>query len=89
MKQNWNKFWTWYERHFVKSFVITGIIIFVQYPHMLWNADLYFELGIGIAHQHPILDFVLYGVDPLEIILSLDWFMKVYTAIRIRNAKRH
>lgn len=33
---------------------------------MVWNADLYLELGM-ISRINPIYDFVLYGIDLIEI----------------------
>jgi hypothetical protein len=33
---------------------------------MIWNADLYLELGL-ISRMNPVTDFILYGVDLLEV----------------------
>lgn len=46
------------------SFVFAVHII--QIPHMVWNADMLLESGM-VSRVNPILDFILYGVDLLEI----------------------
>ena len=67
----WSSFWNWYDRQITKSLIITAIIIYIQIPHMVWNADLYLEAGM-ISRVHPILDFFMYGVDLIEIIPMIN-----------------
>lgn len=81
----WTKFWQWYERHTVESLLITAIIVYIQIPHMVWNADLYLQLGV-ISHVHPVLDFFLYGVDLIEIIPMINIAMLLY--VKIKNGKQ-
>ena len=38
----------------------------IQIPHMIWNADMLLEQGL-VSRYNPILDFILYSVDLLEI----------------------
>ena len=33
---------------------------------MIWNADMYMEIGM-MSRVNPVMDFILYGVDLLEI----------------------
>ena len=33
---------------------------------MIWNADIYLELGI-VSRINPVYDFILYGIDLIEI----------------------
>ena len=83
----WSRFWAWYERHITESLAITALIIYIQIPHMIWNADLYLEAGM-ISHIHPILDFFLYGVDLVEIFPMINIGFLIYSRIRkSRNSK--
>ena len=77
----WAKFWAWYERHITESLAITALIIYMQIPHMVWNADLYLEAGL-ISHVHPVLDFFLYGVDLIEIFPMINIGFLIYSRIR-------
>jgi len=77
----WTKFWSWYERHMTESLAITALIIYMQIPHMIWNADLYLEVGM-ISHVHPVLDFFLYGVDLIEIFPMINIGFLIYSRIR-------
>lgn len=82
----WNRFWKWYESRILGSIVIVGVIQFIQIPHMVWNADLYLEFGV-ISRIHPILDFLLYGVDLIEIVSIINVGMIIYSIVRNRRAK--
>ena len=83
----WSRFWAWYERHITESLAITALIIYIQIPHMIWNADLYLEAGM-ISHVHPILDFFMYGVDLIEIFPMINIGFLIYSRIRkSRNSK--
>jgi len=82
----WTRFWKWYESKILGSIVIVGVIQFIQIPHMIWNADLYLELGV-ISRIHPVLDFLLYGVDLLEIVSIINVSMIIFSIVRNRRAK--
>ena len=77
----WDRFWTWYERHTTKSLLVMAIIIYIQIPHMIWNADLYLELGM-ISRTNIVLDFFLYGVDLIEVIPMISVAMMIYAKVR-------
>jgi len=77
----WHRFWNWYERKILGSIVIIAIIQFIQIPHMIWNADLYFEFGV-ISRIHPILDFFFYGIDLIEIVTIINIGMVLFSLIR-------
>jgi hypothetical protein len=77
----WKEFWAWYERHTTESLLVTAIIIYIQIPHMVWNMDLYLEMGM-ISRVNPILDFFLYGVDLIEVIPMINIGMLIYSRIR-------
>ena len=80
----WKAFWEWYERHTTESLLATAVIIYMQIPHMIWNADLYLQLGM-ISHVHPVLDFFLYGIDLVEIIPMINIGMIIYAKVRKRG----
>lgn len=84
----WGRFWAWYENKVLGSIVIIAIIQFIQIPHMVWNADLYLELGT-ISRLHPALDWLLYGVDLIEIVSIVNVGMIMYSMLKKRRAKTH
>ncbi len=84
----WNKFWKWYENKVLGSVLIIAVIQFIQIPHMVWNADLYLELGV-ISRLHPALDWLLYGVDLIEIISIINVGMIIFSMIKKRKKQRH
>ena len=77
----WNRFWSWYEKHVTESLILTAFIIYIQIPHMVWNADLYLETGM-ISRVHPILDFFMYGVDLIEIFPMINIGFLIYSGVR-------
>jgi hypothetical protein len=48
---------------------------------MIWNADLYLEMGM-ISRVNPILDFMLYGVDLIEVFPMINIGMLIYSRMR-------
>ena len=52
--------------YFKYSVTFIFIVHIVQIPHMIWNADMLLESGY-VARADPLLDFILYSVDLLEI----------------------
>ena len=77
----WERFWNWYDRQITKNLIITAIIVYLQIPHMWWAGDLYLQLGI-ISRINPVTDFLLYGIDLIEILLMLKVGMMIYGRIR-------
>lgn len=83
----WNKFWKWYEDKILGSIVIIAVIQFIQIPHMIWNADLYLEMGV-VSLVHPALDWLLYGVDLIEIVSIINVGMIMYSLLQKRRVQR-
>jgi len=79
----WDRFWDWYTRQLKGSLLFLLVIHIIQIPHMVWNADMYFEMG-NIARVNPVLDFLLYGVDLVELI-SLAQVISLIYAHGIRH----
>ena len=82
----WNKFWKWYEDKILGSIVIIAAIQFIQIPHMIWNADLYLEMGI-VSRVHPVVDWLLYGVDLIEIVSIINVGMIMYSMLKQRRRR--
>ena len=83
----WDRFWKWYEGKILGSLIILAVIQFIQIPHMVWNADLMLEVGY-ISHIHPALDWLLYGVDLIEIVSIINVIMMIYAVIKKRRHRR-
>ena len=73
----WNRFWNWYEKKLMGSLAFLLMVHIVQIPHMIWAADVYMQLGI-ISRIHPIIDFLLYGVDLVELLSLAQIIMLIY-----------
>ena len=73
----WNRFWNWYEKQLMGSLAFLLMVHVVQIPHMIWAADVYMELGM-ISRIQPILDFLLYGVDLVELLSLAQIIMLIY-----------
>ena len=52
---------------------------------MIWNADLMLEVGI-VSRIHPVIDWLLYGVDLIEIISIINVGMIMFSLIKKRMA---
>ncbi len=74
------KFWNWYKTKLAESITIVFIIHILQLPHMFWAGDVYLQTNI-LARQNGVLDFILYGIDLVEIPsiinVGLLWFYHV------------
>ena len=73
----WNRFWNWYEKQLMGSLAFLLMVHVVQIPHMIWAADVYMHIGI-ISRIHPIIDFLLYGVDLVELLSLAQIIMLIY-----------
>jgi len=67
------------------SIILIAIIQFIQIPHMVWNADLMLEVGV-VSRVHPVIDWLLYGVDLIEIVSIVNVGMIMYSLIKKRLA---
>ncbi len=83
----WGRFWNWYENKILGSVVIIAIIQFIQIPHMVWNADLYLEFGV-ISRIHPAIDWLLYGVDLIEIVSIINVGMIMFSLMKKRRKNK-
>jgi len=80
----WKRFWNWYDNKILGSVIVIAVIQFIQIPHMVWNADLYLETGM-ISRIHPAIDWLLYGVDLIEIVSIINIGMIMYSLIQKRR----
>ena len=81
----WVRFWGWYSRNIEKSLLVTLIILLSQIPHFFWGGDVLLQSGY-IANANPITDFILYGVDLLEIPLIIKTTID-FIVLKRRNKK--
>ena len=61
-------FLNWYNRHLTESLAISAFILYLQIPHTISAAECFFDGNVGLYGFHPITDFLLYGIDLLELI---------------------
>ncbi len=80
------KFLDWYERHMAKSLIISAIILYAQIPHTITAAECFFG-----DHDHTlifgkniILDFLIYGIDLLELIPIIGITLAIVSKLRHR-----
>lgn len=60
------RFWDWYQTKISEAIAFLFITHILQIPHFIWAGDLYLQTGM-VGHLHPVLDFIMYGVDLIEI----------------------
>ena len=77
-------FLDWYERHITESMLVTAIILYLQIPHTITAAECFFgdHNNTFLFGKHVILDFLLYGVDLLEIIPIIAVTLGIIATIR-------
>ncbi len=80
--QKFLKWWGDKTAHWIGFIVVVHV---AQIPHMVWNADIYLELGI-ISRINPVYDFILYGIDLIEIPSIM---IAITTLIAYLNKKRN
>ena len=81
-----SRFLDWYERHITEGQLISAIILYLQIPHSWWALECIF--GQGILHGHGVVvDFLLYGIDTLEMIPIIGITLAIITKVR-KNRKK-
>ena len=78
------KFLNWYERHMAKSLIVSAVILYAQIPHTITAAECFFG-----DHDHTlifgkniILDFLIYGIDLLELIPIIGITLAIISKLR-------
>ena len=78
------KFLDWYEKHMAKSLIISAVILYAQIPHTITAAECFFG-----DHDHTlifgkniILDFLIYGIDLLELIPIIGITLAIVSKLR-------
>ena len=78
------RFLDWYERHMAKSLIISAVILYAQIPHTITAAECFFG-----DHDHTlifgkniILDFLIYGIDLLELIPIIGITIAIVSKVR-------
>ena len=81
-------FFKWYEDKTAHAVTFVFVTQVLQIPHFIWAGDAYLQLGI-VAHIHPVLDFLLYGIDLIEIPSLIIATLLFVTHVRKRYARTH
>lgn len=76
-----------WEKFLVGNLFASAIVLYLQIPHTLTAADCFFNLGMGVIHFHPFLDFLLYSIDLLEVIPMFGVTMNLVVMVRARWKK--
>lgn len=78
------RFLNWYEKHMAKSLIISAVILYAQIPHTVTAAECFFG-----DHDHTliygkniILDFLIYGIDLLELIPIIGVTLAIVSKVR-------
>jgi hypothetical protein len=75
-------FWAWYNRRVTESLLVTAVILYLQIPHTITAAECFFLETNYFIHVHPVTDFLLYGIDLLEIIPLVAISMTLYARFK-------
>ena len=81
-----NRFWNWYQTKIVHAIGFLFITHILQIPHFIWAGDAWLQSGY-VAHLHPVLDFLLYGIDLIEIPALINVTLLFIAQLRKRNVK--
>ena len=83
----WKRFWTWYQKRIIESLIVSTVILYLQIPHTITAAECFFSDTNYMFGVNPISDFLLYGIDLLELIPIIALTSQLYAQIRKkRNA---
>jgi len=80
------QFLEWYDRHMAKSLIITAIILYAQIPHTITAAECFFgdHDHTLIYGKNAVLDFLIYGIDLLELIPIIGITLTIVAKFRKR-----
>ena len=80
------RFLEWWETKLLISSGLMTFILILQIPHFLWAGDAIARTG-NVYGASPISDFILYGIDLIEIPLIILALLNFITYIRKRVKK--
>jgi len=83
----WSRFWNWYEKRVISSLTITAVILYLQVPHTWTAAECFFGGSNFLFGLHPVTDFLLYGIDLLELIPIVAVTSQIYAQIRKKRKR--
>jgi len=76
-----SRFLDWYEGHLTHSLALSAFVLYLQIPHSLWALECIW--GEGVLHGHGIIvDFLLYGIDTLEMIPIIGVTLAIISKVR-------
>jgi hypothetical protein len=80
------RFWNWYQTKLTAAITFVFITQVLQIPHFIWAGDAYLQTGM-ITYLHPVLDFVLYGIDLIEIPSLINVTLLFVAHLKSRHAR--
>lgn len=85
IKNLWGRFWSWYQKRIIESLIISTIILYLQIPHTITAAECFFSDTNYLFGVNPITDFLLYGIDLLELIPIIALTSQLYAQLKGRK----
>ena len=76
-----NRFLDWYKTKTSWALAFLFVTHIIQIPHMVWVGDVYLQTGT-IAFIYPVADFLLYGIDLIEIPNILNVTLLFFAHVR-------
>jgi len=80
-------FFNWYEKHVVKGFIASAVVLYLQIPHTIYAFECTLNQYLLLYNVNPILNFFLYSIDLLEIIPIFGVTIGIVTLVKKRWRK--
>jgi hypothetical protein len=81
------RFWNWYQTKLTAAVGFLFVTHILQIPHFVWAGDAYLQTGL-ITYIHPVIDFIMYGIDLVEIPALINVTLLFVAHIRNGRMKR-
>ena len=78
------RFLEWYDRRMTESLSISAVILYLQIPHTITAAECFFgdHNSTMLFVKNIVLDFLLYGIDLLEMIPIIGITLTIIARIK-------
>ena len=81
------RFLEWWETKLLITSGLVPLILILQIPHFLWAGDVL--VGTGTVYTgNQLSDFILYGIDLIEIPLIVLALLNFFTTLRKKLMKK-
>jgi len=82
-------FFKWYEKHVVKGFIVSAIILYLQIPHTIYAFECTLNQHVLLYGINPVFNFFLYSIDLLEIIPIFGVTVGIITLVKKKWKEQH